>query len=698
MNELDARRLTVDPARRRRFTTALAGAGLAAALVLPVAGDAIGAGATSTRPAASDHRATASAPAAQKPKKCTKAEKRKKRCGRTTPATLTSTPAGTATGTSTGTGTTGTGTAPTAAPWTPRPATYDASVTTRDIPITMDDGVVLRADLQRPAGADGKPVTTPLPVIVTITAYNKTVLSAGAGATLAGADPGYLVKRGYAQLTVDARGTGGSHGQWKAFSAREGEDAGAVVEWAASQPWSNGEVGMTGASYMGISQLFAAAQKPKGLKAIFPQVPAADVYRDVVASGGQIDVGFIPLWLGLVTATGVIPPAYGLQEPQAGFKMALDHLRGGLTFTLPLATQALLGGDPAYDGPFYRERSPIDVLDDVTVPTFLVGGEFDLFQRGTPLVFERLQQRGVPTKLILGPWDHLQGSSGADVGEAGYGSLAELQLRWFDHYLGGIDGQLDQIAPLTYYEQGSGAWVRKARWIDSDLSARSYALSGNAAVGGRGGDLTLGTPSTGTAVVPPVPVTGLCTRSANQWTAGLPNVLLKDLPCFRDNRLNDLGGVTFDTAPLDAAVRFQGPLNARLHVSTPTGDGMLSVAVEDVAPDGTVTRISGGWQTIAHRRLDESRSRYLDGQLLQPYHPFTREAKAKLPAGTIAPVDVEIFPTGAVIAKGHRLRIAVQAFDVPHLLSTVPDLLGQVVPVTVHTGPQHPSVLTMAVR
>ncbi|MBM0127637.1 CocE/NonD family hydrolase [Pimelobacter simplex] len=696
MNELDARRLTVDPARRRRFTTALAGAGLAAALVLPVAGDAIGVGATSTRPAASDHRATASAPAAQKPKKCTKAEKRKKRCGRTTPATLTSTPAGTATGTSTGTGTTGT--APTAAPWTPRPATYDASVTTRDIPITMDDGVVLRADLQRPAGADGKPVTTPLPVIVTITAYNKTVLSAGAGATLAGADPGYLVKRGYAQLTVDARGTGGSHGQWKAFSAREGEDAGAVVEWAASQPWSNGEVGMTGASYMGISQLFAAAQKPKGLKAIFPQVPAADVYRDVVASGGQIDVGFIPLWLGLVTATGVIPPAYGLQEPQAGFKMALDHLTGGLTFTLPLATQALLGGDPAYDGPFYRERSPIDVLDDVTVPTFLVGGEFDLFQRGTPLVFERLQQRGVPTKLILGPWDHLQGSSGADVGEAGYGSLAELQLRWFDHYLGGIDGQLDQIAPLTYYEQGSGAWVRKARWIDSDLSARSYALSGNAAVGGRGGDLTLGTPSTGTAVVPPVPVTGLCTRSANQWTAGLPNVLLKDLPCFRDNRLNDLGGVTFDTAPLDAAVRFQGPLNARLHVSTPTGDGMLSVAVEDVAPDGTVTRISGGWQTIAHRRLDESRSRYLDGQLLQPYHPFTREAKAKLPAGTIAPVDLEIFPTGAVIAKGHRLRIAVQAFDVPHLLSTVPDLLGQLVPVTVHTGPQHPSVLTMAVR
>jgi len=701
MADLDPRRLVIDTDQRRRFGAALAGAGLIAALVLPVAGDALGSTSDSTsgtrgRPAAGAAPSAPAATIAERPKRCgkaTKPAKKKRRCGRGA-ALAVAPPAGPAAAGAPA----GSTPASREAPWTPRPADYSATVTTRDIAIRMDDGVVLRGDLQRPAGADGKPVTTPLPVIVTITAYNKTILSAGGGAVLSGADPAYLVKRGYAQLTVDARGTGTSQGQWGAFSAREGKDAAAVVAWAASQPWSNGSVGMTGASYMGISQLFAAAHQPPGLKAIFPQVPAADVYRDVVASGGQIDVGFIPLWLGLVTATGVLPPAYGLQEPQAGFEMVLDHLAGGLTFTLPLAVQAVLGGDPAYDGPFYRERSPIEVLDRVTVPTFLVGGEFDLFQRGTPLLFERLQQRGVPTKLIFGPWDHLQGSAGAEVAKAGYGSLAELQLRWFDHYLGGRDGRLDQIAPLTYYEQGSGAWVRKAKWIDDDLSARSWQLSGSAAVGGRAGALTEGPPSAGTAVVPALPVTGLCTRSANQWTAGLPATLLPDLPCFRDNRLNDLGGVTFDSAPLDRDLRFQGPLNARLHVSTPSGDGMLSVAVEDVAPDGTVTRISGGWQTIAHRALDESRSRHLDGRLLQPYHPFTRAAKAKLPAGQVAPVDVEIFPTGAVIAKGHRLRIAVQAFDVPHLLSPVPDLLSQLAPLTVHTGPQHPSALTMAVR
>ncbi|MEV4999998.1 CocE/NonD family hydrolase [Nocardioides sp. LML1-1-1.1] len=582
--------------------------------------------------------------------------------------------------------------------WTPRPEQYAATVTTRDLAIRMDDGVVLRGDLQRPAGADGKPVATRLPVIVTITAYNKTVIAGGAGAVLAGADPAYLVKRGYAQLTVDARGTGSSQGQWAAFSAREGKDAGAIVNWAAAQPWSNGKVGMTGASYMGISQLFAAEQQPPGLKAIFPQVPAADVYRDVVASGGQIDVGFIPLWLGLVTATGVIPPAYGVQEPAAGFKALTDHLAGALGFTLPLALTALLGGEPAYDGPFYAERSPITAIDKVKVPTFLIGGEYDLFQRGTPLDFERIQRNGVPTKLILGPWNHLQGSSGAEVGKAGYGTLAELQLRWFDQYIKGIDGKLDQIAPLTYYEQGSGTWVKKAKWIDTDLSAREYRLSGTSAVGGQSGGLVTGTPAAGSSIVPPLPVTGLCTRSADQWTAGLPSTLLSGLPCFTDNKLNDLGGLTFDTAPVTTPVRIQGPVNARLYVSSPTGDGMLSVAVEDVAPDGTVSRLTGGWQVISHRALDTTRSRYLGGKLLQPHHPFTKAAQARLAAGQVAPVDVEVFPTGAVIKPGHRLRVAVQAFDVPHLLSPLTDLLGQLVPVTVRTGPSYPSAITVAVR
>ena len=120
---------------------------------------------------------------------------------------------------------------------------------------------------------------------------------------------------------------------------------------------------------------------------------------------------------------------------------------------------------------------------------------------------------------------------------------------------------------------------------------------------------------------------------------------------------------------------------------------MLSVAIEDEAPDGTVSRLSGGWQVISHRALDKSKSRYLDGVLIQPFHPFTKAAQKKLARGEVAPVDVEIFPTRAKILPGHKLRISVQAFDVPHLLPTLPDLLGTLTVLTVHSSAKYPSTI-----
>jgi putative CocE/NonD family hydrolase len=581
--------------------------------------------------------------------------------------------------------------------WQPRPEQYPGTVTTTDLAIPMDDGVVLRGDLVQPTRADGSVVTRPLPVVITITAYNKTVLASGGG--LGGPGVDYLVKRGYAALTVDARGTGSSEGVWEAFGPRETRDYGAVVTWALHQPWSNGKSGMVGPSYMGIAQLFAAAAHPAGLRAIFPQVPGADVYRDIVASGGQLDVSFIPLWMGLVTGTGLVPPAFGAEDPASAFRVLLDRLTTATSFTAPLLASAVLGGDPAYDGPFYRDRSPINIVNRVQVPTFLVSGEYDLFQRGTPLLFEQLQRRGVPVRMITGPWDHLQGSSGADVGQAGYGPLQELWLRWFDRYVKGRKDPrlLKDIKPFTYYEQGTGSWVRTERYVDRDLRPRSYRLSGNASLGGRAGGLVRVGAQPGTSTLPALPVTGLCTRSANQWTAGILNAAFPDNPCLADNQLNDLGGLTFQTAPLRRTLRVQGPINLRAYVSSPSGDGMLSVAVEDVAPDGSVARLTGGWQVLSQRALDRSRSRYLDGQLIQPFHPFTRESKQPVPSGAVVPVDVEVFPTGAALRPGHRLRVSIQAFDVPHLLPTVPDL-AQAAPLTLHASDDHPSVLTVPVR
>lgn len=595
--------------------------------------------------------------------------------------------------------------------WTPRPEQYPKVVKQLDVSIPMSDGVALKGDLIRPADAGGTVEDEPLPVVVEITAYNKAAL--GSSGAMGGTPPDYLVKRGYAFLLVDARGTGSSAGTWQVFGDREQQDSAEVMEWAADQPWSNGSTAMVGPSYMGISQLFAAGQHPRGLKAIFPQVAGADVYRDIVASGGQLDVGFMPGWLGLVTVSSLIPSP-GVRDPLVVLTQVLGHLSGTGTPAAQLALDAITGGDQAYDGPYYRERSTLlQSVPHIDVPTFLVGGHYDLFQRGTPLLFQALKERGVPVKMVLGPWDHLEGSSGADLGDAGYGTLGELQVRWFDHYVKGVpDRALDADIPdFTYYELGSGRWVQRDAYLDEQV-ARVFSLSGTAVTAARPGALAEGPAADGQSTVLPVAAAGLCSRSASQWTAGVGNTLPVPNPCNTDNRANDATGVVFETAPLREPLRILGPINARLFTSSTTGDGLLSVHVSRVDPGGRVERLTGGWQVMSLAALDESKAVTLPGtthtwtrsargagttaeHVVQPWHPFTRESRRVRAPGEVTPVDVEVFPTGAVIPAGHRLRMTVNAYDLPHLAPTLEQLptLGSVL--TIHRSAAYPSQLVV---
>ena len=563
---------------------------------------------------------------------------------------------------------------------------------TEDVPVTMSDGTVLRVNVYRPANADGTAVERRFPVILTQTPYNKS-------APQLGFRNDYLVSHGYVQVVADVRGTGSSQGAWDSFGANEQRDGAELVRWAhsSSRPWSNGDVGLWGVSYAAINQFQTAAQHPAGLKAMFPIVPAGDVYRDVVASGGQIDSGFIPFWLGLVTATGLVPPKYTSVDPASGVGTLLQHAGGAFAFQGPTISDALTGGDKAYDGSFYKLRSPLSVVDEVRVPTFVTGGEYDLFQRGEPMLYERLRANGVPSRLLIGPWTHLQASSGPGLPADGVPSLDALALRWFDRYLrGSADPTLDtDVKPVSYYEIGSGHWRTASRWLPDTVHAKAFRLDGTAAPGAPGRLTSGAVTASGSDDVYPVPVAGLCTRSASQWTAGLAAVP----GCETDNRLNDQAGTSYETAPLTSPVHVMGPINARLYASTTAKDGMLSVHVEDVAPDGTADRLTGGWQVLSHRAVDGSKVVRRDGEVLQTWHPFTRAAQLAVEPGTVMGVDVEVFPTGAVLEKGHRLRVTVQAFDTPHLSPTVPELAdGAGGVITLHHSPAYPSRVVLPVR
>ncbi|MQY07452.1 CocE/NonD family hydrolase [Actinomadura macrotermitis] len=565
------------------------------------------------------------------------------------------------------------------------PAAYDV-VVQKDVMVRMSDGAELVVDVYRPARG-GKAAAGRFPVVVSQTPYNKSVPGASMQAD-------FLVRHGYVQVVADVRGTGGSPGAWDAFGAREQKDGKELVEWASSRArsWSDGRVGLMGASYGAINQLFTAAQHPRGLKAIFPVVPMGDAYRDVVGTGGQLGLAFVPLWMTGVGALGLLPPTYAGKDPKKAEQVLRRHLGNIPDFEIRMILNALTGGDKAFDSSFYRLRSPLEVIDKVNVPTFLVGGQFDIFQRSEPLLYQRLAARGVPSRFVYGPWYHIDGAAPAlglplpNAQTPPGMTLPELALRWFDQHVKGLKDTGRPIAPVTYYEQGPGAWRTSATWPPAVTYRKLYlgdrrSLSWTASAG---------KPDT----VPFAPFAGLCSRSAVQWTIGVGALL--GLSCATDQRDNDRQGIVYDL-PVTKPLSLTGAVNAHLWVSSAARDGQLAVRLEDVAPDGKVTQLSAGWQVASLRALDEKRTVRRNGMIIQPYHPYTRKSGAAMKPGVPVPVDVEIYGFAGTLAPGHRLRVSIQTGDFPHLFPNLPQL-GRSGALKIWHDPAHPSWVALPVR
>ncbi|WP_462412705.1 CocE/NonD family hydrolase [Neobacillus sp. Marseille-QA0830] len=551
---------------------------------------------------------------------------------------------------------------------------YSSYTTMKDVKITMRDGIVLYADVHIPDG------NGPFPVILTQTPYNKNT-------PVSYHDNEYLIKRGYVHIAVDVRGTGSSQGTWDSFGLAEQQDGKELVEWAASQPWSNGSVGLYGPSYMGINQFFTAAQHPKGLKAIFPIVPMADEYRDIVMSGGIVNTGFIPLWMGLVAGMGLQPPTYTWQDPLGAVSVLLNHAGGLTDFPATALTSALSGGDFAYDGPAAWIRSPYYITDQVDVPAFISGGLHDLFQRGEPLLFEKLKANGVTAKLLMGPWTH--GNFGSGLPADDVPSLDQIALRWFDQYLKNINTHIGDIPDVTQFVLGDDHYQVQPGWPNAKAKAQKYYLRGNQA-------LTKETPATleASKTMAQQPVNGTCSQSTSQWTAGLLGVI----PCTKDNRLTELTEVTYTTPPMSNDFRISGPIAANIFAKTTAKELVLSVRITDVAPDGTSTELTAGWLAASHRAVDSSKSRYLSGENIQPWHPFTKEAQQVVNPFEVMELNVEIFPTNAVIKEGHSLRLAIGPSDFPHTVAPLPSLLNGLLGVaTIFSDKGHPSSVVLPV-
>ncbi len=552
--------------------------------------------------------------------------------------------------------------------------------------IVMRDGVELFYSVALPATADGVAVNGPFPTILTQTGYNIDF-------PIIPASNEYLIKRGYAHVSLDVRGTGNSGGTWDAFGENEQADYGEVMDWVSRQPFCDGNVGTWGASFMAITQLFTAAHQHPAHKAMFTIVPMADAYRDIVFTGGETNVGFIPLWMGLVTGLTLAPTPSTFDNP-AGIvpNLATDLINAAAQFQVPIIVDAATGAGPtSYDGPFWRLRSTIEYTPRIKIPTFIVGGLNDIFQRGEPLLYEALKKQTL-AKLLIGPWTHI--TSGDGLPQDGVPSLDAIAVQWFDQHLRGIDTGAKKIPNVTQYVYGAEKYSTATDWPHPQARAERWFLREN---GGLSREQP--GPNESSTVVLQLPINGLCSTSTNQWTAGLASTI--PLDCFFENTLNEATlESTFTSAPMTEDYYINGPIQADIWISPEMAlDVGVSVKITLVGADGISHEITNGLLSARHRALDFSRSRYLNGQMIQPWHPFTAEAESAAPAaGEPVLLNVEVFPTSLMIPAGAQLRVAIGASDFPHGLPPLVDLADQIVGVySVLSDAEHSSSVVFPV-
>jgi putative CocE/NonD family hydrolase len=530
----------------------------------------------------------------------------------------------------------------------------------------------------------------PCPVLLVQTPYRKN------GAV--GEYNPYFPAHGYAEIVADVRGTGSSEGYWDSFGVDEQQDGAALARYAAKRPFANGIVGLWGVSYGAINQLLTVEQPDTGMvKAIFPVVPEGDAYRDVVFAGGNTDTGFIPLWLGLVNSLNMQPADDAQSNPAIALNAASQHLVDVAKFAVPAVADATLGAyesqlppqlqnfpEQAYDGPYFRTVSPLNHVEKVHVPTFIVGAEYDLFQRSEPLLYRGLDLPTSQKKLVYGPWYHgnptsnlsADDGSGKVVDQQGnvMPSVNNLALAWYDHWLKGKDNGIDRFPTVETFQLGRGKWTSDTRFPATGTRYAPFYLSGASSGSGAqailDGSLGRSAGAAGSAQVPWQPLTGACSRSTAQWTAGI----VAASPCQDDNRTSEITGLSFTTDTFKQDFTISGPIMADLWVSSTRPDTTLIATITDVHPDGTSDRVTAGSMVASMRELTATPcgakvmdcSLYFDGIPAVPWHPYTRSSQTALSPGVPTELKVEIFPTSLVLQPGHRLRLSITTGDLPH--------------------------------
>ena len=486
--------------------------------------------------------------------------------------------------------------------------------------VRMSDGCRLSAKLWLPVGAE----TNAVPAVLEYIPYRK----ADATASRDHLNHLYFAGQGYAGVRVDMRGTGNSDGlQMDEYLPIEQRDGQEVIDWLVSQSWCDGNVGMFGISWGGVTSLQAATYAHPALKAIIPVCATDDRYYD----DGCYYMGCMS---GETIGWGAVMLGFNSRPPDPEIvgedwrEQWLDRLE-----STPLMLENFLRHQRRDD--YWLQGTVRGNYQSIQCAVYAMGGWADCWPNTVFRLLEGLPA-GTPKKGLSGPWGHTYPHTGVPGPAIGF--LPEA-LRWWDKWLKGIDNGIDrepefvgyrktQVPPDARYEHCPGAWLSQGRWAVKDSNQLKLYFGD--------GDLSA-QPLAGVPVIVNSPQT--CGLDAGEYMPWYMTGPSSQLPL--DQRGDDSKSVVFDGALLDEPLDILGTPWAELCVRAKASSALVAVRLCDVWPDGKSTLITFGVLNLAQRN--------------------GRAAPARVEPGVEYTVRVQLNDTGYRVAAGHRVRLAISS-------------------------------------
>ena len=497
----------------------------------------------------------------------------------------------------------------------------------KDVKIPLRDGTLLYADIYRPDGGAER-----FPAIITTGPYMKDKLwepppdveeAANPYMNWETANPLWWCPRGYGLLRVDSRGSGKSPGKSEPSSYQEALDTYDSIEWLAKLGWCNGNVGALGISYHANFQWRVAGLQPPSLKAIMPWEGRADQYRDQAYHGGIFAMGFLTQWWVMQAAHHLLGDPRSYNPEAFNNNLLWDYMRNDL------------------DSGYWRSCSA--QWDRIKVPVYTVGnwGGFSMHLRGNTEGYMCAASKHKKLRIHSGSHFH---PFHAEEGRA-------EQLRWFDHWLKGIDTGIMNEPPVKLEIRTGGSakqypfrfeddWpIPRTKWTKLYLQPQR-----DSAIGGEG-------------------VEGTLVNAPTQKDSKLSYEASPGGRHFHGGRT----GVSFETAPMAEDMEVTGPIVLNVWVSSSAKDMDIFATIRNIDTNGKdvnevgqrgdrVPCVTKGWLRASHRKLDREKS--------LPYRPYhAHDERWWLKPGEIVECQVEVWPTSMVFKKGHKLRLDIGPRD-----------------------------------